>query len=97
MLLKKCKGKKRKLYHVDWGCDFFKDFSYYDFKSFTINGFKGCLYYLDNPNIEKLKEVEKKYHKVKIHYDCDNENDYIIVRGYKVPLNECIRFGTMWG
>lgn len=38
----------------------------------------------------------KKYHKVKIHYDYDNENDYIVVRGYKVPLNECIRFGTMW-
>lgn len=27
----------------------------------------------------------------------DNENDYIVVRCYKVPLNECIRFGTMWG
>lgn len=25
------------------------------------------------------------------------EGDYIVVRGYKVPLNECIRFGTMWG
>lgn len=62
MLLKKCKNKKRKLYHIDWGCDFFNDFSYYDFKSVIINGFKGCLYYLDNPNIEKLKEVEKKYH-----------------------------------
>jgi hypothetical protein len=24
-----------------------------------------------------------------------NDNDYTIVRGYKVPLNECIRFGTM--
>ena len=39
-----------------------KDFSYYDFKSVIIIGFKGCLYYLDNPNIEKLEEVEKKYH-----------------------------------
>ena len=38
----------------------------------------------------------KKYHKVKIHYN-DNGSDYIIVRGYKVPLNECIRFSTMWG
>lgn len=37
----------------------------------------------------------KKYHKLKIHYD-HNDNDYIVVRGYKVPLNECIRFGTMW-
>lgn len=34
--------------------------------------------------------------KVKIHYDY-NDNDYIVVCGYKVPLNECIRFGTMWG
>lgn len=25
-----------------------------------------------------------------------NGNDYIVVCGYKVPLNECIRFGTMW-
>ena len=38
----------------------------------------------------------KRYHKLKIHYD-HNDNDYIVVRGYKVPLNECIRFGTMWG
>lgn len=30
----------------------------------------------------------KKYH---------NDKDYIVVRGYKVPLNECIRSGTMWG
>lgn len=37
----------------------------------------------------------KKYHRVKIHYD-NNDNDYIVVRGYKVPLNECIRFDTMW-
>ena len=29
-------------------------------------------------------------------YDYDNGNDYIVVCGYKVPLNECIRFGTMW-
>lgn len=26
-----------------------------------------------------------------------NDNDYIVVSGYKVPLNDCIRFGTMWG
>lgn len=25
------------------------------------------------------------------------KGDYIVVRGYKVPLNEFIRFGTMWG
>lgn len=40
----------------------------------------------------------KRCHKVKIHYDGNgNGNDYIMVRGYKIPLNECIRFGTMWG
>lgn len=72
MLLKKCKGKKRKLYHVDWGCDFFKDFSYYDFKIVIINGFKGCLYYLDNPSIEKLEEVESKYHNTLI-LKCNKE------------------------
>lgn len=33
MLLKKCKNKKRKLYHVDWGCDFFNGFSYDEFES----------------------------------------------------------------
>ena len=39
----------------------------------------------------------KKYHKVRIKYDFKHDIDYIMVCGYKIPLNECIRFGTMWG
>jgi hypothetical protein len=30
------------------------------------------------------------YHKLKVYYE-SNDNDYIKLYGYKVPLNECIR------
>ena len=33
-----------------------------------------------------------KYHKLKIHYG-ENFGDYVILHGYKIPLNECIRMG----
>lgn len=62
MLVKPCKNKRRKLYRVDWGCDFFKNFSYYDFRVTVINGFRGCLYYLENPDMEKLQAVENNFH-----------------------------------
>lgn len=62
MLVKPRKNKRRKLYHVDWGCDFFKNFSYYDFRITVINGFRGCLYYLENPDMEKLQAVENDFH-----------------------------------
>lgn len=32
----------------------------------------------------------KKYHKLKINYD-ENGNPFIILKGYKMPLNEFIR------
>lgn len=32
---------------------------------------------------------KKRYHKVKIYYNGDN--NYFMVRGYKIPLDECIR------
>ncbi len=57
-----------------------------------IHGVEGDYIYC----VSNAWSAPKRYHKVKIHYG-GNENDYIIVRGYKIPLNECVRFGTMWG
>ena len=62
MLVKPQKNKRRKLYHIYWGCDFFKSFEYYDYRIVNIKSFRGCLYYLDKPNLNKLKEIENKYH-----------------------------------
>ena len=31
-----------------------------------------------------------KYHKLMVHYD-NKGSDYIICRGYKIPLSDCIR------
>mgnify|MGYP001351508822 CR=1 FL=1 len=32
---------------------------------------------------------KKRYHKLKVYHD--NDDSYIKLRGYKIPLNECIR------
>lgn len=47
----------------------------------------------DSYNSELLDNV---INELKMDVYNDNGSDYIVVRGYKVPLNECIRFGTMW-
>lgn len=62
MLVSKEKGKRRKLYKDK----FYRDFNYYDFKSVVIDGLKGVMYALDNPNIEKLLSVEREYENTKI-------------------------------
>ena len=32
---------------------------------------------------------KKSYHKLKIYYD--NDNSYVKLHGYKIPMNECIK------
>lgn len=32
---------------------------------------------------------KKSYHKLKVYYG--NDSDYMMLHGYKIPLNECIR------
>lgn len=34
----------------------------------------------------------KAYHKLKIHYN--NNGGFVRLRGYKIPLNECIKTGV---
>ena len=36
---------------------------------------------------------KKSYHKLKIHYSASGAA-YIIIHGYRIPLNECIRMGA---
>lgn len=58
-----------------------------------IHGIEGDYIYC----VSNAWSAPKRYHKVRIKYDFKNDVDYIMVRGYKIPLNECVRFGTMWG
>ena len=59
MLRKKETGKKRKLYHFS---DLIKDFNFYDIKSYNISDFKGNIFYLSSPDLNKLIEIENTYH-----------------------------------
>lgn len=34
----------------------------------------------------------KAYHKLKIH--CNNNDSFVRLHGYKIPLNECIKMGV---
>lgn len=61
MLTKKDPRKRRKLYK-----NLYNDFNYYDHKSYTINGLKGVLYALDNPDMALLEMVENDYQNTKI-------------------------------
>lgn len=57
-----------------------------------IHGVEGDYIYC----VSNAWSAPKRYHKVRIKYDFKNNIDYIMIRGYKIPLNECVRFGTMW-
>lgn len=63
MLVEKQQNKKRKLYHFT---DLINEFNFYDLCSFKYKKFKGCLYYLDNPDEKQLKHVIEKYQNTKI-------------------------------
>lgn len=41
------------------------------------------------------KKKQKRYHKLKIHYDHAGQ-PFIQLRGYKIPLDECVRIGAGW-
>ena len=67
MLKTKQQNKRRKLYHFN---QLVNDFMYHDFSygTFTKDNikFNGYLYALDNPDMDKLKEVNDKYDNVAI-------------------------------
>ena len=58
MLKNKEKGKKRKLYHFN---QFIKEYTYYNYARFEVNGHKGYIYYLDGACESDLCETVKKY------------------------------------
>ena len=78
MLKKKAAGKRRKLYHFTNLIDDFQftDIEYGSVSEDNETWFKGCLYPLDNPNMDRLQQVIDDYDNTKIvtrHYRCAPE------------------------
>lgn len=68
MLKKKVAGKRRKLYHFS---DLLSDFQFTDIEYGLVSEdketrFKGCLYALDNPNMDVLQKIINDYDNTKI-------------------------------
>ena len=67
-----------------------KSFAYYS--GFSGLEFKHIEYGIDDYIycVSGAWNGKPKYHKLKIYYG-GNDNGYIKLHGYKIPLNECIR------
>lgn len=70
-------------------CQNNKSFAYYS----GLNGleFKHIEYGIDDYIycVSGAWNGKPKYHKLKVYYD--DKGDYIMLHGYKIPLNECIK------
>ena len=62
MLKQKQTAKRRKLYKFN---QLIRDFSYFKFKYWDTEGFKGWIYALDNPDKERLQSVIRDYDNTK--------------------------------
>lgn len=72
-------------------CEAYKPFAYYSgFGGVELHyieyGIKDYIYCTSNAWYSV-----KSYHKLKVYYD--SNNSYIMLKGYKIPFDECIRIG----